>query len=301
MKASQKISGQALIALKEALTHIYWRKDDLKLFVSQTITNKSFVATLDTEQVKRVIASNIVDRMSARPDLFENDLLALLKAVSDMNDFTHLQKWEDADKKIKAAKESVNALRQHTKGFFEIQKEQEQVRERKQVHQSKLESNNDFTKKLDELKFEFNKMAIMVNKQQRGFDFEKFLNAMFNLFDLDPKCSYKAAGEQIDGAFTYEYQDFLIEAKWEDKPMPKSSLLTFEGKVAGKLDNTLGLFISMSGFSNECKTREGSKVILMDYQDVINIVEQRIDLKTLIYRKKQHASQTGEILYHPNC
>lgn len=301
MKASQKISGQALIALKEALTHIYWRKDDLKLFVSQTITNKSFVATLDTEQVKRVIASNIVDRMSARPDLFENDLFALLKAVSDMNDFTHLQKWEDADKKIKAAKESVNALRQHTKGFFEIQKEQEQVRERKQVHQSKLESNKDFTKKLDELKSEFNKMAIMVNKQQRGFDFEKFLNAMFNLFDLDPKCSYKAAGEQIDGAFTYEYQDFLIEAKWEDKPMPKSSLLTFEGKVAGKLDNTLGLFISMSGFSNECKTREGSKVILMDYQDVINIVEQRIDLKTLIYRKKQHASQTGEILYHPNC
>ena len=62
------ISGQALIALKEALTHIYQIKADLKLFVNQTISNKNFVSTLNMSQYKWEIASDIVDRMSNRQD-----------------------------------------------------------------------------------------------------------------------------------------------------------------------------------------------------------------------------------------
>lgn len=301
MKTTKKISGQALIALKDALTNIYWTKADLKLFISQTISNNSFVSTLNMNQYKRGIASDIVDRMARRPDIFENDLLALLKAVSDIDDFSHLKKWEDADKKIKAARDSVTALRAHTKGFFEIQKEQEEANERQYAHQAKIAKNMDFSDKLDALKTDFCRMATMSDKQKRGYDFEKFFNELFKLFDLDPKCSYKITGEQIDGAFTYDHQDFIIEAKWEDKSIPKSSLLSFEGKVSEKLDNTLGLFISMSSFSEECKVREGSKIILMDYQDILSVVEQRIDLTLLIYRKRQHAAQTSEILFHPNC
>ena len=36
MANSHKISGSALIALKEALTNIYWIKNDLKMFVNHT-------------------------------------------------------------------------------------------------------------------------------------------------------------------------------------------------------------------------------------------------------------------------
>ena len=105
MANSHKISGSALIALKEALTNIYWIKNDLKMFVNHTINNKSFVSTLDMTKYKREIANDIVNRMSNRLDIYEEDLLLLLKAVSDMSDFSHLKKWEDADKKIKKAQE----------------------------------------------------------------------------------------------------------------------------------------------------------------------------------------------------
>ena len=216
-----------------------------------------------------------------------------------MNDFSHLQKWDNPNVKIKKAKESVEALRQHTKGYFAIQKEKEEIAERRLSYNTNLQKNRDFLLKLEELKTEFYRMTSMSNKQKRGFDFEKFINNIFNLYDLNSRCSYRANGEQIDGAFTYEHQDYLIEAKWEKDPMPKSSLLTFEGKVAGKLDNTLGLFISISGFSDNCKPKNVSKVILMDSQDIIMVLDNRIDLPMLIYRKKQHASQTGEILFHP--
>lgn len=298
---SKQISGPALIALKEALTHIYWTKSDLKLFVSQTISNTTFVSTINFEQYKRGIASDIVDRMSQRSDIYEDDLLALLKAVSDMTDFSHLKKWDDGDKKIKAAKDTVNALRQHTKGFFELEKEKERIAKSKVEHTTTIKKNQFFRTQLESLKTEFFRMTAMTNKQQRGFDFEKFLNSLFILFDLDPKCSYKTESEQIDGAFTHENQDYLIEAKWEDKPMAKSSFYTFEGKVRSKLKTTLGLYISISGFSEECNRKDESNVILMDYMDIMMVVDNRIDLPTLIYRKKQHAAQTGNILFHPQC
>ena len=155
---------------------------------------------------------------------------------------------------------------------------------------------------LEKLKIDFNRMsASSASPQKRGYEFEQFLNSLFNLFDLDPKCSYKISGEQIDGAFTHDNQDYLIEAKWEAKAMPKSALHAFSGKVKDKLTTTLGLFISISGFADECIRRENSNIILMDYQDIIMVIENRIDLKQLIYLKRQHASQTGIILYHPAC
>ncbi len=37
-------SPEAILALKEALTHIYWRRKDIKAFVYHTIENKAIVA-----------------------------------------------------------------------------------------------------------------------------------------------------------------------------------------------------------------------------------------------------------------
>lgn len=200
MANSHKISGSALIALKEALTNIYWIKNDLKMFVNHTINNKSFVSTLDMTKYKREIANDIVNRMSNRLDIYEEDLLLLLKAVSDMSDFSHLKKWEDADKKIKKAQESVEALRLHTKGYFAIIEEQKEAETRKITYQNKIQKAQFFQSELEKLKIDFNRMsASSASPQKRGYEFEQFLNSLFNLFDLDPKCSYKISGEQIDG------------------------------------------------------------------------------------------------------
>lgn len=70
MANSHKISGSALIALKEALTNIYWIKNDLKMFVNHTINNKSFVSTLDMTKYKREIAN--VFRSVEQPKTIRN-------------------------------------------------------------------------------------------------------------------------------------------------------------------------------------------------------------------------------------
>jgi hypothetical protein len=68
---------------------------------------------------------------------------------------------------------------------------------------------------------------------------------------LDPRSSYRTDAEQIDGSFIYPGQPFLLEAKWHAERLPASSIYAFKGKVDGKLAGTLGLMISMNGFSEE--------------------------------------------------
>lgn len=297
----KKISTQAIIALKDALSVIYWRKKELRQFLELTIENSSIISTIDwQENMKYESVSQLIDRMVARKDIFYNDLLKLFQETSNFNDFSHLKYWDEDGKKTKRAKEAVQKLRIQTKGFFDKIKELEKAEERRKANLEKIKDSISFSNKLQELKNKFFEIAINSNPQQRGFQFEKLLNDLFQLFDLDPKSSFKITGEQIDGAFTFDQQDYLLEAKWQKTPVNAGDLYKFGGKISGKLKNTLGLFISLEGFSTDSTETNSSatkSMILMDGQDLMLVLEGRLKLNDLIYIKRRHASQTGEIYY----
>ena len=76
----KKFSPNAILALKEALTHIYWKKQDLRSFVYHTVEDKVFISTIDWDNNKKAESAGIlVDRMVARPDLYEDDLLRVVR------------------------------------------------------------------------------------------------------------------------------------------------------------------------------------------------------------------------------
>jgi hypothetical protein len=81
-----------------------------------------------------------------------------------------------------------------------------------------------------------------------------------------------------------------------------SALASSEAKVQRKLDNTLGLFLAMNGFSTEgvaLFNQKRSVMILMTGRDLAAVLEQRIDFLSLLQRKRRHAAQTGAILFEP--
>ena len=115
---------------------------------------------------------------------------------------------------------------------------------------------------------------------------------------MDPRASFKITGEQIDGAFTFERTDFLLEAKWQQELVGIEELDAFAGKISRKLDNTLGLFLSINGYSPDAvslHTAARPVMILMDGSDLMAVLEGRIDLGALLLRKRWHAAQTGEL------
>ena len=296
----KQFSPAAIQALKEALTHIYWRKKDLRSFVYHTVQNNDIVSTIDWENnVKNESVHYLVDRMVVRPDLYYDDVLRLFDAVMHFDDYSHLRQWDDADAKIRRAQESVAALRTHAQGYFVLKEEVERAEQRRAALHEMAREKAGFEQRVPELQQRFFGLVVEGNAQRRGYLLEGFLNELFVLFDLDPKESFKIVGEQIDGAFTFDNQDYLLEAKWQKEPIQAGDLYHFGGKIAGKLKSALGLFVSINGFSAE-STKVDSPVvksmILVDGGDVTAVLDNRVSLKDLIYRKRRHASETGEIM-----
>ncbi|MEN7547349.1 hypothetical protein AAG747_05495 [Rapidithrix thailandica] len=294
----KKISAAAINALKKALSTVYWYKSDLRSFLDHTITNKQILSYLDWNDYKRNICSRLVDLLVKNEEKTQNDLLKLVYELCNMNDFSHLKQLDDGTDKEKAAKESVAALRKLSKGHLEQLKEQEEVEERRNhVFKKQLEQSA-VREKLEEIKTDFYALVSSSDAQKRGFQLEKLLKDLFNLFDLDSKASFRITGEQIDGMFTFENNDFLLEAKWHKDPVDISSLDAFSGKLSRRLENTLGLFISINGFSSDSIQAHSTGrrlMILMDGSDLMAVLEGRIDLIQLLVRKRRYAAQTGNI------
>jgi len=133
--------------------------------------------------------------------------------------------------------------------------------------------------------------------QERGFAFERFLNDLFTVYNLDPRRSFRLTGEQIDGSFQLHQEIYLVEAKWQDERTGQADLLTFAGKVDGKAQWSRGLFVSYSGFSDDglqafARGRRTS-IICMEGLDLAQILSGRLDLVEVIERKKRRAAETG--------
>lgn len=80
--------------------------------------------------------------------------------------------------------------------------------------------------------------------------------------------------------------------------MTAADLDVLAGKLSRKLDNTLGLFLSINGFSEDgVKAHSSGRrlMLLMDGSDLMAVLEGRIDLVQLLLRKRREASQSGNI------
>ncbi len=296
------VSTQAILALKDALANLYWRKDDLKRFLDLTLENNTITSTLDWTNPKFEICSSLIDRMALKPTLFENDLIKLIKEVSSFDDFSHLQYWDKdrGGELTRKAKKGVEMLRNLSSGYFDKMEQEKNATVNRKNNQVKIQNTIAFQDKLAKIKEDFMSLSVSLNMQQRGFKLEALLNELFQLFDLDPKAPYKIVGEQIDGSFSFQSQDYLLEAKWQKKPVDLAALYAFAGKIENKFKSTVGLFVSLEGFSSQSidgKSNTIKSMILMDGMDLMMILDGRIRLDDMILLKRRHASDTGEIFH----
>lgn len=298
---AKRLSPAAIIALKEALCSIYWYKSDLRSFLSNCTSNPSFIGSLNWDNYKRQIVTDLVDALVNDQDKHLGALTKLCFEVTSIKTFSHLEQLDGGDQKARRARDAVEQLKQLVEPHQEKVQDEAAAEERRKERASKLQQNIAVREKLREINSQFMAIATGTNPQTRGFDLERLMYDLFELFDLDPKASFKNTGEQIDGAFSLEGTDYLFEAKWQKDPVGVQDLDAFASKVRRKLDNTLGVFLSMNGFSPDGVAAHSTgrpSVVLMDGADLMAVLEERIDFVTLLLRKKRHAAQTGNIYLH---
>jgi len=295
---TKRLAPAAIVALKEALCQVYWYKGDLRSFLQSCIADRSIVAGLNWENYKRQIVSDLVDRLCEDQDRHIGDLTRVCHEVAQMRDFRHLEQLEGGEEKARRATIAVAYLRDIVESHEESTREEADIARRQKEAAEKLRANRAVRDKLEDIKRRYNALVGSTDLQARGIELERLMYDIFELFDLDPKASFRNLGEQIDGAFYLHGTDYLFEAKWQQQPIGVQDLDAFGGKVRRKLENTLGLFLSINGFSPDgvgAHSAAQPSVILMDGADLMAVLEERIDFVTLLLRKKRHAAQTGRI------
>ena len=294
----KKLSAVAIEVLKEALCSIYWYKSNLRSFLSNCINDTTIINRPDWNGYKRQIVSDIIDELCSNQERYLGDIRRLAHEVIKMESFRHLEQLEDGKRKAERAKQAVADLKRVIEDQTQRIKEEEEIKRKRLENLKKIRSSQAVLSKLDEIKTNYFSLVTSQEYQKRGFELEKVLYDLFELFDLDPKASFRNTGEQIDGAFSLEGTDYLFEAKWTSQFSGTSDLDSFAGKINRKLDNTLGLFLSVNGFSEDAvriHSVSRSTILLMDGSDLMAVLENQIDFLSLIIRKRRHAAQTGNI------
>ena len=295
---NDRLSPIALQALQDALTHVYWYKQDLKRFLIAGLGGTTLVSRVNWDNPKRQIVTDLMEILCSDQDRYLGELRLLLKEVSEFRDFSHLERLEDGKRKAAEALQAVRKLHDLVQQHDKVVTDQKEAAVRRREQAVRLDTRKAMIQGLEELKQRYIALVIEKNTQKRGFGLEKVMYDLFRLFDLDPKASFRITGEQIDGAFTLQALDYLFEAKWAGLVAAKE-MDVFASKVQRKLDNTLGLMLSVDGFQSEgveAHSKQRPVLLLMSGADLMAVFEGRIDFVDLLVRKRRHASQTGRIL-----
>jgi hypothetical protein len=296
---AQRISANALGALTDALATIFWFKNDLRTYLVAATGDTAMVASLDWDSYKRRVADEFVQRLAADQTRHRELLLRLMVDVAALNEFPKLRTVEDSNVKIAEAESAVATLRGFIKPYEEELLAQERAKAQIEEARTEAQEHRHMAEKLAALKGRYEELVVLEDAQERGRRLEPLLRDLFVLFDLDPKAAFTLRGEQIDGSFSLGETHFLLEAKWTKDPSERKELDAFKSKIQGKIENTLGLFVSINGFHEtavELHSGHGSQMLLMTGADLYLVLDARVDLVDLLKRKHRHASQTGSVL-----
>lgn len=152
---------------------------------------------------------------------------------------------------------------------------------------------------------EFDKLNLVTSqsdRRQRGYSLEKLLQNVFDLFEIQTHGSFKRnnGGEQIDGAFTLSGWHYIVECKWVTKLSNIRDLDSLGGKLGRSGRQTMGLFISINGWSENVipllKQNQDKSIILMDGYDLRSVLDDNseINLQELLGKKLSYLNLEAE-------
>ncbi len=260
------------------------------------------LAIVNFDGTKRTATGELIRALRLSEQKHQATVIDALVALSEVDpEFPHLARLHDHPELVAEAQAALATVRAVTEQYSELAASREAVRRESEQEDAQVSARKLHDARLAELRDRFLQLHQSAeDAQQRGLDFEPLLNELFELWDLNPRAAYSIEHEQIDGAFTFRTDDYILEARWWSKPLEPKHLNNFKAKVDGKARNTLGLCVSVSGFTTgaiEKHSQSQTPLVLMDGSDLIPILEGRISLTEVLERKRRHAAETGNPMY----
>lgn len=299
---AQIYSVPVIDAVAECLRTFYWYKNDLRSFLLRAAIPQQIVGQLNWDGLKRDIARSLLDGISRDPSK-KIMLDKLIEALVEQNErFPHLARQDDGPRMVQDAYSALTTL----KGLLGKQSVVDRAERAKREHRTESARTEDVVRQrqatLSGLNARFMALFASNDPHKRGYDFQTLLRDLFALYDLEPSGSFAMPGQQTDGAIKLDGTVMLLEARRKADLTPPAENREFRSKVHEKLDGTLGLFVSMSGFTDEAiqaASGGGSRmvVILADGSDFAPVFSGQLDLLEVLRRKHRRAAERGIALH----
>jgi hypothetical protein len=243
---------------------------------------------------------DFLDRLFA--ELPKNDrgragLVRMAAFLMEQETFPDLQGWEDSVQKIKAAREAISNLRDcHSKQEDELQSEEEKLKARQGFAKRQQEITRS-QQTLQKLNDRLNELGKALGSQEAGYKFQEWFYDLLDFSEIPNRKPYVHNGRQIDGSLTASGTTYLVELKFTAEQASATDIDTFHKKVTTKADNTMGIMISISGYSSIARQEasgERTPLLLLDHGHIYLVLGGIMGFGDVVDRVRRHASQTGE-------
>lgn len=293
--SESRLTPHLLDLIQQAALTSFWRKRALTRFLAQSGVPENHIATMEDE-TKRDYLERLWSWLS-KQTFAEAVFMRVAQNLMEQTSFPDLMTWEDSSIKLERAKNALKELRDY------IAKQESEIAAARKTN-AELTNRAEEAKKrsasrrlFDGLKTRFNELGTRIGTQTAGYDFEEWFFDLIDFYEIHAKRPYKHDGRQIDGSITLGDTTYLMELKFTAGACDAPEVDTFLRKVTTKADNTMGIMVSMSGYTSPAiKEASGARtpLLLMDYSHVLKLLSEELTFRELVQRLRSHASQTGE-------
>lgn len=300
----KRISTEAYQALRNAIPVITWNKRPFETLLRTALRDHPELLTpLNFADTKRAVADDLVDALIRHEDRYQGVTLELMLEIASMTKFPNLEQLKDPEDRrlrLSQAQAGVEDLRAVTEKYASDLAEKERQETARKAAAAQDAALRRFNDDLDALRERFLTLQSETDPHARGYALESLLADLFLLYDLEPRLAYKLELEQVDGSFSFDTDDYVVEARWRAEQANRADGDVFKAKVESKGKNAIGLFVSVHGFKSTFLERfkESTPFTTLDGSDLYVILENRIRLDDALRAKKRHANET-ESCYLP--
>ena len=281
--------------LYDALHKSFWRKPALKRFLRNSGISERALAQLDSNETKRNWLDRLFPQIEASPK--GSALLnQIARSLVEQKTFPDLMYHEDSHQKIRAAMQAIKALQEY---LSKQQEERQSQAERDAVRQkSKERQEQQLREQTDLLKLRerLDGLCPRMGSQEAGYDFQIWFYDLMDFSEIQCRRPFLSAGRQIDGSLTVDGTTYLVELKFTRPQSDATDIDSLKAKVESKADNTMGIMISMSGFSSvaiDGASVAKSPLLLLDYAHLYLVLQGGERFADVVRRVRRHSSQSG--------
>src|SRR5205814_2046322 len=113
-------------------------------------------------------------------------------------------------KSLKAFREGYERFRKQ----LEYQQELELASHNDRIKRSSIRAIDH--ERLQAFRVKFDEIYSMVDRQQRGNQFQALMNEVFDYYSEQSKGAFNRTGEQIDGLFYFDKHWYYVEVRWKE-------------------------------------------------------------------------------------